>query len=310
MNVVQTERLKKRLHVPLPAYADLPEDVKMKLKRSHKKRLNDMLSNVCKKILQGIMANKWSWPFNAPVDTNIYKDYGEKVKTPMDFGTIKKNLDGGVYTHPEQFVQHVRLVFDNARMYNKPGSDVHVMATTLQEKFEDRCASSITPRIVEEMKITDTEAVEARKRIADRDALKEREKGDGECAALIHSIDSLVSDIDIEKIKAASQCTPVDRKSKEILCEKLQNLREDQFSKVIGIVLHHYPGLEASREVAFDLEALDALCLRQMIDYMNHLEKIDSNGDKDTNAQWPPGVMLRSSKRRAPPAFFRGRKIE
>jgi hypothetical protein len=35
----------------------------------------------------------------------------------------------------------VRLVFDNARLYNKPGSDVHVMANTLQVR-RGACAAA------------------------------------------------------------------------------------------------------------------------------------------------------------------------
>ena len=33
---------------------------------------------------------QWSWPFNAPVDLKQYPDYAETIKTPMDFGTIKR----------------------------------------------------------------------------------------------------------------------------------------------------------------------------------------------------------------------------
>lgn len=84
---------------------------------------------------------QWSWPFNAPVDLRQYPDYLTLVASPMDFGTIKRRIEagcasggagGGGYRHPDEFLADVRLVFDNARLYNKPGSDVHVMANTLQ----------------------------------------------------------------------------------------------------------------------------------------------------------------------------------
>lgn len=286
---VQTEGLKKKLHVPLPKEEDIPEGELSNLVKAHEKRLMDMLGTVCKKILSGIMANKWSWPFNAPVDVNVYKDYLDKVATPMDFGTIKKNLDTGRYRHPEQFVEDVRLVFNNARMYNKPGSDVHVMAKTLQEKFEDRYAASIVPRIVEETKRKDAEKLECRRRMAERAALGGREQADGECAALIQSIDSLISDIDIEKIKAAASCAPVDRKTKEDICQKIQVLPEEEFGHVLGIITHHYPGVRSSTEIAFDIETLDALCLRQILDYLRHYDEKNSTG------AWPPPALLSSS---------------
>lgn len=296
LSVMQTNALKKRLRVQLPEEDALPEAETQRLAQAHKKRLSYILSSVCKKILQGIMANKWSWPFNAPVDTRMYPDYLEKVQKPMDFGTVKRKIDTGVYTHPEQFVQDVRLVFDNARTYNKPGSDVHVMASTLQEKFEDRCAASITPRVIEETKTTDAENVAARKKMADDKALKLREGADGECAALLQAIDSLVSDIDIEKIKAVSQCDPVERLSKEELCKKLQQMPEKHFAKVVTIVMNHYPGLKQANDgISFDLETLDALCLRQIMDYVATGEQAMSTSNEETVC-WPPKTMTRSTK--------------
>ncbi len=72
------------------------------------------------------------------MDLNVYKDYVEKVPQPLDFGTIKRRLEGGQYGHPNAFIADVRHVFDNARAYNKPGSDVHVMANTLQVRVGGR----------------------------------------------------------------------------------------------------------------------------------------------------------------------------
>ncbi len=38
---------------------------------------------------------QWCWPFNQPVDTNIYRDYLVKIRQPMDFGTVKKRIEQG-----------------------------------------------------------------------------------------------------------------------------------------------------------------------------------------------------------------------
>lgn len=38
----------------------------------------------------------------------------------------------GHYRTPDEFLEDVLLIFNNARTYNKPGSDVHVMANTIQ----------------------------------------------------------------------------------------------------------------------------------------------------------------------------------
>jgi hypothetical protein len=51
----------------------------------------------------------------------------------MDFGTIKTWLEvGGHYSDPKEVWQDICQVFVNAKTYNPPGSDVHVMAQTLQ----------------------------------------------------------------------------------------------------------------------------------------------------------------------------------
>ena len=198
----EASTLQRRLNVPLPDEAAIPAEELETLERLHEKRLADMCGTICKKILAGIMAHKWSFPFNRPVDMKMYPDYSKKVDRAMDFGTIKANVEKNVYTHPEAFVEDVRLVFRNARSYNDPGSDVHAMARTLQEKFEDRYAASIVPRLVEAQKQRDADKIELRRRMAEQKALGGRERADGECAAIIQAIDSLLADVDIEKIKA------------------------------------------------------------------------------------------------------------
>ncbi len=67
-----------------------------------------------------------------PVDTKTFSDYLNTVKVPMDFGTIKARIEAGHYANPHQWLEDMKLVFLNARTYNAPGSDVNVMATTLQ----------------------------------------------------------------------------------------------------------------------------------------------------------------------------------
>ena len=73
-------------------------------------------------------------------------DYLTIVKEPMDFGTIATQIENHVVQSKDDFAAAVRLVFDNAFKYNKPGDDVcvlaqrvrrrHVMAKTLSDLFE------------------------------------------------------------------------------------------------------------------------------------------------------------------------------
>jgi hypothetical protein len=73
-----------------------------------------------------------------PIKLNI-PDYPVIVKQPMDFGTIKSNLESGVYESPDAFAEHVRLVFRNAIAYNQlRDNPVHIAARELSSRFEDR----------------------------------------------------------------------------------------------------------------------------------------------------------------------------
>jgi len=66
------------------------------------------------------MDAEYGWIFKQPVDPvelNL-PDYFDVVKKPMDLGTVKKKLDNSVYREVDEFIGDVRLVFDNAMLYN------------------------------------------------------------------------------------------------------------------------------------------------------------------------------------------------
>lgn len=59
----------------------------------------------------------------------------------MVSGTIKNQMeakDGNWYENVREIYAEVRLVFTNAMKYNDDQSDVHVMAKSLLEKFEEK----------------------------------------------------------------------------------------------------------------------------------------------------------------------------
>ncbi|KAL0728324.1 hypothetical protein Bca4012_024417 [Brassica carinata] len=63
-------------------------------------------------------------------------DYHLIVKKPMDLGTVKLNLEKGVYKSPVDFAPDVRLTFANALAYNPKDHDVHKMSEKLLAQFE------------------------------------------------------------------------------------------------------------------------------------------------------------------------------
>lgn len=76
-----------------------------------------------------------------PIALNI-PDYVKIVKNPMDFGTIRANLEGLRYEDMAAFAEHMRLVFRNAMLFNQlPENPVHVAARDLSARFEDKYRS-------------------------------------------------------------------------------------------------------------------------------------------------------------------------
>lgn len=71
----------------------------------------------------------------------------------MDFGTIKSKMeakDGTGYKNVREIYADVRLVFKNAMKYNDERHDVHIMAKTLLEKFEEKWLQ-LLPKVAEEV---------------------------------------------------------------------------------------------------------------------------------------------------------------
>ena len=60
--------------------------------------------------------------------------------------------DGTGYKNVREICADVRLVFDNAMKYNDEGSDVHLMAKTLLEIFEEKW-QLLLPKVTEEVKL-------------------------------------------------------------------------------------------------------------------------------------------------------------
>lgn len=101
----------------------------------------------CMDLLKEIQKLPQSLYFLEPVDHVKLgiPDYITIISKPMDFGTISANLEKGIYETPEQFADHMRLVFRNAITYNQMRDHpVHVAARELNSKFEDKFRILIT----------------------------------------------------------------------------------------------------------------------------------------------------------------------
>ncbi|GKU98166.1 hypothetical protein SLEP1_g11200 [Rubroshorea leprosula] len=71
--------------------------------------------------------------FSEPVDPEELPDYHDIIANPMDFGTVRKKLDGGAYMSLEEFEKDVFLICSNAMEYNAPDTIYFRQARSMHE---------------------------------------------------------------------------------------------------------------------------------------------------------------------------------
>ncbi|KAI1176786.1 putative Bromodomain testis-specific protein [Nemania sp. FL0916] len=67
-------------------------------------------------------------------------DYLEKIKKPMDLGTIKRKMDSQEYNAVEEFEADIRQIFENCYTYWGRDHDMSASAERFQKSFEEKFA--------------------------------------------------------------------------------------------------------------------------------------------------------------------------
>ena len=93
-------------------------------------------------LLEDLRANPLSEWFLEPLDPIALgiPDYPEVVKSPMDLGTIARKMERNQYMSTEDFAHDVRLVWQNAILYNSAESMFGVVAGILAQITDRRFA--------------------------------------------------------------------------------------------------------------------------------------------------------------------------
>jgi bromodomain-containing factor 1 len=94
----------------------------------------------CLEILHFFQNHRDAEAFLQPVDWKLYglNDYPEIIKHPMDLSTVEQKLLSNTYKDPNAFIKDMRLIWDNCMTYNRPDSDVYLMADKLKKLFEKK----------------------------------------------------------------------------------------------------------------------------------------------------------------------------
>jgi len=95
------------------------------------------ITHKCLPIVQQLIDDPYGWVFRDAVDPVLFglPDYFEVVKNPMHLLLVKKKLENAVYTDMASFERDVKLVFENAILYNGEESDVGTLAKTMKGVF-------------------------------------------------------------------------------------------------------------------------------------------------------------------------------
>ncbi|EFA82284.1 ankyrin repeat-containing protein [Heterostelium album PN500] len=92
---------------------------------------------ICKNINSQIHRKKMAEIFHFAVDPialNI-PHYFDVIKHPMDLSLIQSKLDGGLYKSIKDFAADMRLMFDNAMLFNEEGSLIYRNTKKLMAEF-------------------------------------------------------------------------------------------------------------------------------------------------------------------------------
>ncbi|KAI1079175.1 putative Bromodomain testis-specific protein [Whalleya microplaca] len=99
----------------------------------------------CDNLLTRMLSGPGFWtrlvgPFKEPVRPieDGVPDYLDKIKTPMDLGTVKKKMDRKEYTTEEEFLADVRQIFENCYTYWGHESGMGEACQKLQSTFEEK----------------------------------------------------------------------------------------------------------------------------------------------------------------------------
>ncbi|KAG0485209.1 hypothetical protein HPP92_009051 [Vanilla planifolia] len=207
-------------------------------------------------ILRQISQHKWAWPFLEPVDVEGLglHDYYEVIKRPMDFSTIRNQMeakDGSGYKTVSDIYADARLVFTNAMKYNDGKNDIHVMAKSLLAKLEEKWLL-LWPKVVEEEKRQKMEEVNAaaNMQIAHEAAMS---KVALDVAAELNELNLQLDELRNLVVQKSRKWSTEEKRK---LGSGLSSLTTENLTRALKIIGQDNPSFQAAAEIVeFDMDA-------------------------------------------------------
>ncbi|WCJ33295.1 Transcription factor GTE6 [Euphorbia peplus] len=239
-------------------------------------------------IFHHITQHQWAWPFMEPVDVVGLglDDYYKVIEKPMDLGTIKSKLEAKSdtgYKNVREIYADVRLVFKNAMKYNDEKDDVHVMARTLLEKFEEKWLQ-LLPKVAEEEKRQAKEQTEI------QSAVKLAQEASH--ANMARDLNNELYEVDMQlgnlRKMVIQECRKTSVQEKKKLGTALARLSPEDLSKALEIVADDNPSFQpTAQEVDLDIDSQSELTLWRLKVFVKDALKVmgpnSADKDKDEN---------------------------
>mmetsp|Transcript_3270 Transcript_3270/g.4273 ORF Transcript_3270/g.4273 Transcript_3270/m.4273 type:complete len:163 (-) Transcript_3270:33-521(-) len=108
-------------------YGSRDIEYKEKGREKKKERKEEILA-----IIESLISHKYGYVFEAPVSADEAEDYDEVVKFRVDLSGIREKVLKGQIETILDFYWHILLMFQNAFMYNAPGSDIVVLTNNIK----------------------------------------------------------------------------------------------------------------------------------------------------------------------------------
>ncbi|XP_031256038.1 transcription factor GTE1-like isoform X1 [Pistacia vera] len=234
-------------------------------------------------IFRQITQHKWAGPFMNPVDVEGLglHDYYEVIDKPMDLGTIKTKMDakdGNGYKNVREIYADVRLVFKNAMKYNDERHDIHVMAKSLLEKFEEKWLL-LLPKVVEEEKRQEEEEAKVQQDVQINQEVVH--------ANMARDLSSELTEVDsqLEKLRESviQKCRKMSTEEKKKLGVALTRLTPEDLSKALEIVAESDPNFQATaQEVDLNIDAQSETTLWRLKVFVQEALRVASKSSGDT----------------------------
>eukprot|EP01080_Neovahlkampfia_damariscottae_P003580 gene3580-6315_t len=96
----------------------------------------DTLNDSFKQVLRLLSDHESAWPFQQPVSLEEAEDYYDVIKNPMDFKTMKSNIQKSRYHSKEEIVSDLILIWENCKQFNERKSIYYKCAETMNSYME------------------------------------------------------------------------------------------------------------------------------------------------------------------------------